>query len=117
MLQRVSDKLDNDGVPGALQSTLLDQKTGATDGSGHAVKKERISGGRRCIEQLYYVDRVLVFDKGPGLFGPQLHMSAFGDACPVNPRVIGGFADCVLMGAVEEVERHRMLFVDNLRRT
>lgn len=86
------------------------------DGGEIATKKrERLSGGRLVIEHLRGEDHVHVCDIDAVLFGQKMYTSLFGGTYAVDPEVIEDFARCAATEAVDEVEWHRKLFVDNCR--
>lgn len=108
VLLNILDELGDDDVGGAGQGTVLSKKTAAGDGGDYTVKKgEWLSGGRRLTEHLRDGVHVFVGDRGAVVPGPQLHMSVFGKACPVDTGVIDGSVHRAGMDAVCEIERHR----------
>lgn len=112
----VLDELGKDNVVGAQQGAGLDKRAAATDDGDYAVeKKGRPSGGRRFSEGMRDGSHVLVHDRGVVFPGPLLHMSAFGEARPVDPRVIVGPAHGAVTEAIHEIEWYHELAVDSWR--
>lgn len=108
MLRSVSRKLGADGGAGAQQSAVLNEKTEAADGGGHAVKEgERLSGERIFGKHLQDREYIFVGDRDFVFPGPELHSTAFDEASPVSRGAVEGFTHCAAMEAVEEVEWHR----------
>lgn len=58
------------------------------------------------MEHLRDEELVLVRERGAVLCRPQLHTSASGEACSVDPRVIDCSAYCTSMKTIDKDERH-----------
>lgn len=105
----VSDELSNNSVQEVQQGAVLDEKAAAADGIDHAFKEDvRFSGGLRLIQHPQVEDHLL-FVTNAIFPGPQLQTIHSRQACSVGRGVVEGYAYCVTMEVVDEIERHPQL--------
>lgn len=115
-LLNVLEELGNDDAAGARQSGVMDKETAAADKEDHAVRKWRgFSADDASLRTCEMEITSLFVIELPSLSEPQLHSSDVGEACPVDPRAIDGFAHCAAREAIGKIERHHELIIDSWR--
>lgn len=87
----------------------------AEDGSSyHAVRKEeKLLDRLHLTEHLLDGAHIVACDRYIVLRTPKFYASSFSKARPVDPGVIDGSTHCEAVEAVEEVEQHCKLAVDD----